>query len=35
CKGCGACSVACPSGAMNLKGFTNRQIMAEVDTVCQ
>jgi heterodisulfide reductase subunit A len=34
CQGCGACSVACPSSAMNLKGFTNEQILAEVDAVC-
>ncbi len=34
CQGCGACSVACRPGAMNLKGFTNEQILAEVDAVC-
>jgi len=31
CQGCGACTVACRDGAMNLAGFTNDQILAEVD----
>ncbi|NPV89855.1 MAG: CoB--CoM heterodisulfide reductase iron-sulfur subunit A family protein [Firmicutes bacterium] len=35
CQGCGACTAECRSGAMNLKGFTNDQIMAEVDAACQ
>ena len=35
CQGCGACTVTCPSGAMDLKGFANRQIMAEVDAICK
>lgn len=35
CQGCGACTVACMSGAMDLKGFTNNQIMAEGDAVCR
>ena len=26
CQGCGACTVACMSGAMDLKGFSNKQI---------
>ncbi len=34
CQGCGACSVACRPGAMNVKGFSNEQILAEVDAVC-
>ncbi len=35
CQGCGACTVACMSGAMDLKGFTNKQIVAEVDAICK
>ena len=35
CQGCGACTVACMSGAMDLKGFANKQIMAEVDAICK
>jgi len=31
CKGCGACSAACLSGAIQQKGFTDKQILA---TIC-
>ena len=34
CQGCCCCTVVCPSGAMDLKGFANKQIMAEVDALC-
>ncbi len=34
CQGCGSCTVSCRPGAVNLKGFTNEQIMAEVDAIC-
>ncbi len=35
CQGCGCCTVVCPSGAMDLNGFKNDQIMAEVDALCR
>ena len=35
CQGCGACTVACMSGAMDLRGFMNKQIIAEVDAICK
>lgn len=34
CQGCGCCTVACRSGAINLKGFSNDQLLAEVDALC-
>ncbi len=34
CQGCGACAVACRDGAMNLKGFSNEQLLAEVEALC-
>ncbi|MEN1759884.1 CoB--CoM heterodisulfide reductase iron-sulfur subunit A family protein [Anoxynatronum sibiricum] len=33
CQGCGACAGLCRSGAMDLGGFTSRQLMAEVDSL--
>jgi heterodisulfide reductase subunit A len=30
CKGCGACSAACPSEAAVLMGFTNDQLYAQI-----
>lgn len=35
CRGCGACTVACNNGAMDLNGFSRAQIMAEVDKICR
>lgn len=35
CQGCGACTVTCRSSAINLRHFTNSQILAEVDALCQ
>ena len=34
CQGCGACTVACRPAVINLQGFTNDQILAEVDAIC-
>jgi heterodisulfide reductase subunit A len=31
CKGCGACVAACPAGAATQNGFTNDQVMAEIE----
>ncbi len=31
CKGCGTCVAACPSSAMTGQGFTDQQILAELD----
>lgn len=35
CQGCGACAGACRTGAIDLQGFTNDQILKEVDALCQ
>ena len=35
CQGCGACIVSCRPGAIDLLGFTNAQILEEVDALCQ
>ncbi len=34
CQGCGACTAACRPGAIDLDGFTNAQILREVDALC-
>jgi heterodisulfide reductase subunit A len=34
CQGCGACNAACRAGAINVKGYTDDQILAEVDAIC-
>ncbi len=31
CKGCGACVGGCPSDAVNLKHYTNEQIVAQME----
>jgi heterodisulfide reductase subunit A len=33
CKGCGACSAACLSGAIQQKGFTDKQILAMINAL--
>lgn len=34
CQGCGACNVACRPGAIEVKGYLNDQLVAEVDAIC-
>ena len=34
CEGCGTCAAGCPSGSISLRGFTDDQILAEVDVLC-
>jgi heterodisulfide reductase subunit A len=31
CKGCGTCVAACPASAITGKGFSDQQIMAEME----
>ena len=31
CKGCGACVGTCPSGAMQQKGFKDKQVIPQID----
>lgn len=33
CKGCGACAAACPAGAAMQNGFTNDQVLAEIEGI--
>ena len=33
CKGCGACTATCRSAAIDLKGFTNQQIMSIINSL--
>ncbi len=34
CQGCGCCTAACRTGCIDLQGFTNEQILKEVDALC-
>ncbi len=33
CKGCGTCAAGCRSGAVDLKGFSDRQIVREIEVL--
>jgi len=35
CKGCGTCCAACPSDAAEQRGFTNQQILAQINACFQ
>ncbi len=35
CQGCGLCASICPQKAIQLQHFTDNQILAEVDAICQ
>ena len=35
CQGCGVCTATCPQGAIQLSHFTDNQILAEVNALCQ
>ena len=34
CQGCGSCAGTCRTGAIDLRGFKNAQILREVDALC-
>jgi len=33
CKGCGSCASACPSGAISMRHFALKQILAQIDGI--
>ena len=35
CQGCGVCNATCPQGAIQVSHFTDNQILAEVNALCQ
>lgn len=35
CKGCGTCAAICPVGAMEQQGFTDAQLMAQIEAVLE
>ena len=34
CQGCGACVAVCRPGALNLRGFTDEQVLAALESLC-
>jgi heterodisulfide reductase subunit A len=34
CQGCGACAMACPGGVPQLVGYSNKEVLAQIDEVC-
>ncbi|NMA92560.1 MAG: CoB--CoM heterodisulfide reductase iron-sulfur subunit A family protein [Firmicutes bacterium] len=34
CQGCGCCTMTCRSGSVTLQGYTDEQMLAEVDALC-
>jgi heterodisulfide reductase subunit A len=34
CQGCGACAMVCPGGVPQLVGYSNKEILAQIDEVC-
>ncbi len=35
CKGCGACSAACPSGAASMKHYRDSQVYAQIGALTE
>jgi heterodisulfide reductase subunit A2 len=35
CKGCGLCAATCPKGGVNVHGFTQEQLRAQVDAILE
>ena len=33
CKGCGSCNAICPSGAISIKHFRDKQIYAQIEAM--
>jgi heterodisulfide reductase subunit A len=34
CQGCGACAMVCPGGVPQLAGYSNKEVLAQIDEVC-